>query len=71
MYRLHIAYRKIFRYIVNLPLWAHISELLEVFHVEPIANLLKDRKRNMFEQCFASQFNELRHLASHVIKDGV
>ena len=68
MYRLHIAYRKIFRYIFNLPLWAHISELLEVFNVKPIANLLKDRELNMFKQCFASQFNELSHLASHVIK---
>ena len=71
MYRLHIAYRKIFRYIFNLPLWAHISELLEVFNVKSIANLLKDRELNMFKQCFASQFNELSHLASHVIKDDV
>ena len=71
MYRLHIAYRKIFRYIFNLPLWAHISELLEVFNVKPIANLLKNREINMFKQCFASQFNELSHLASHVIKDDV
>ena len=28
VYRLHVAYRKIFIYILNLPLWAHISELL-------------------------------------------
>ena len=71
MYRLHIAYRKIFRYIFNFPLWAHISELLEVFNVKSIANLLKDRELNMFKQCFASQFNELSHLVTHVIKDDV
>ena len=71
MYRLHIAYRKIFRYIFNLPLWVHISELLEVFNVKPIANLIKDRELNIIKQCFASQFNELSHLASHVIKDDV
>ena len=59
MYRLHIAYRKIFRYIFNLPLWAHISELLEVFNVKPFANLIKDREHNMIKQCFANQFNEL------------
>ena len=69
--RLHIAYRKIFRYIFNLPLWANISEWLEVFSVKPIANLLKDRELNMFKQYFASQFNELSHLASHVMKDDV
>ena len=57
MYRLHIAYRKISRYIFNLPLWAHISELLEVFNVKPIANLIKDRELNTIKQCFASQFN--------------
>ena len=71
MYRLHIAYKKIFRYIFNLPLWAHISELQEVFNVKSIANLIKDRELNIIKQCFASQFNELRHLASHVIKDDV
>ena len=69
MYRLHIAYRKIFRYIFNLTLCAHISELLEIFNVKSIANLLKDRELNMFKQCLASQFNELSHLASHVLKD--
>ena len=66
MYRLHIAYRKIFRYIFNLPLWAHISKWLEVFNVKPIANLIKDRELNTIKQCFASQFNELSHLASHM-----
>ena len=71
MYRLHIAYTKIFRYIFNLPLWAHIFDLLEVFNVKPIANLVKDRELNTIKQCLASQFNELSHLASHMIKDNV
>ena len=39
IYRLHVAYRKIFRYIFNLPLWAHISELLEVFNIESVKNI--------------------------------
>ena len=56
MYRRHITYRKIFRNIFNLPLWAHISELLEAFNVKPIANLIKDKKLNIIKQCFASQF---------------
>ena len=71
MYRLHLAYRKISRYIFNLPLRAHISELLEVFNVKSIANLIKDRELNMIKQCFASQFNKQSHLASRVIKDDV
>ena len=45
--------------------------MLEVFNVKPIANLIKDRELNMIKQCFTSQFNELSHLASHVIKDDV
>ena len=40
IYRLHIAYRKIFRHIFNLPLWAYISELLEVFNTESVENIL-------------------------------
>ena len=39
--------------------------------MKSIANLLKDRELNMFKRCFASQFNEVSHLASHVIKDDI
>ena len=42
-YKMHIAYRKIFRYIFHLPLRSHISELLEVFYINSIHNLLKIR----------------------------
>ena len=38
--RLHVTYRKIFRYIFNLPLWAHISELLKVFNFESVENII-------------------------------
>ncbi len=69
VYRMHIAYRKIFRYIFNLPLWAHITELLNVFNVKPVADVIESRQLNIFKQCFVSQFNELRHLTSHVIRD--
>ena len=40
VYRLHVAHRKIFRYIFNLPLWAHVSELSEVFNIESVKNII-------------------------------
>ena len=49
----------------------HFRIAIEIFNVKPIANLIKDRELNTIKQCFASQFNELSHLASHVIKDDV
>ena len=42
-YKMLIAYRKIFRYIFHLSLRSHISELLEVFHINSIHNLLKNK----------------------------
>ena len=50
VYRLYVAYRKIFRYIFNLPLWAHISELLEVFIIESVENIicLKRQRINLY-----------------------
>ncbi len=43
LYRLHMAYRKIFRFIFHLPLWAHISKLLHAFNVIPIAECIDKR----------------------------
>ena len=50
VYRLHIAYRKIFRYIFNLPLWARISELLNVCNIKPIAQLIEAKELNNYDQ---------------------
>ena len=42
-YRMHVANRKILRYICKLPLWAHLSELLCIFNIEPISTLLNNK----------------------------
>jgi hypothetical protein len=44
MYKLHIAYRMIFRHIFNLSLRSHLSELLNVFGIESVENVLNKKK---------------------------
>ena len=57
VYRLHIAYRKIFRYIFNLPLWAHISELLEVFNIESVESIICSKRQRISTSYITSRFN--------------
>jgi exonuclease III len=40
IYKLHIAYRKIFRYIFKLPLICHVTEFLNVFGIESVESVL-------------------------------
>ena len=46
-YKMHIAYGKIFRHIFHLSLRSRINELLKVFHINSIHNLLKIRPLNV------------------------
>ena len=48
IYRLHVAYRKIFKYIFNLPLWVHISELFEVFNIESVENIMSETSKKRY-----------------------
>ena len=43
IYKLHIAYRKIFRYIFKLSKYAHLSELLDVYGIKSIDELNKSK----------------------------
>ena len=63
VYRLHVAYRKIFRYIFNLPLWAHISELLEVFNIESVENIICLKRQRITTSYITSRFKEIACLA--------
>ena len=63
IYRLHVAYRKIIRYILNLPLWAHISELLEVFNIESVVNIICLKRQRIFTSYITSRFKEIACLA--------
>ena len=63
VHRLHVAYRKIFRYIFNLPLWVHISELLEVFNIESVENIICLKRQRISTQYITSCFKEIACLA--------
>ena len=63
IYWLHIAYRKIFRNIFNLPLWAHISDLLEVFNIESVENIICLKRQRISTSHIISRFNEIACLA--------
>ena len=63
IYRLHVAYRKIFRYIFNLPLWAHISEILKVFNIESVENIICWKRQRSSISYIASRFKEIACLA--------
>jgi hypothetical protein len=69
VYRMHIAYRKIFRYIFKLSLTAHISELLHAFGITTVAVLVENKELRMMKQCLVSNFTELNVLMVIVRKD--
>ena len=51
VYKLHIAYRKIFRYIFKLSLRAHLTELLNVFGIDSVENILNRKWTRMMCDC--------------------
>ena len=56
---MHIERRKIFRYISNLLLRSHISELLEIFHVSRKHSKLKNKITRCLVHKIATSFNEV------------
>ena len=63
IYRFHVAYRKIFRYIFNLPLRAHISDLLELFDIESVENIMCLKCQRISSSYITSRFKEIACLA--------
>jgi hypothetical protein len=59
IYKLRIAYRKIFRYIFKLPLICHVTEFLNVFGVESVESVLYRLKCNLLDIIRCSRFPEL------------
>ena len=58
-----MAYRQILRYIFNLPLWAYISELLEVFNIESVENIICLKHHRISTSYITSRFKEIACLA--------
>jgi hypothetical protein len=70
-YKMHIAYRKIFRYIFHLSLRSHISELLNVFHIDSINNLLKNKIKRFLMQNLKTSFQQVRFITLYSIRSGI
>jgi hypothetical protein len=66
MYKMHIAYRKIFRHIFKLSLRTHLSELLDVFGIESIENVLNKKKIRTLHNCMHCCFPEICFLSKCV-----
>ncbi len=69
MYRLHVAYRKIFRHIFKLSLRASISELLNVFGIKSVQDVLEEKKCNILYRYSECNFPEIRFLTRCIIFD--
>jgi hypothetical protein len=69
VYKLHVAYRKVYRYIFKMSLRSHISELLNVFGVRPISDLINEKRCNFLYRNLTSRFHEIIFLTYCVILD--
>ena len=67
IYKLHIAYRKICKYIFKMSLRASISDLLNVLNNTPIVELIENKRRNFIRQCLCSRYIELQFLSICII----
>ena len=70
-YKMHIAYRKILRYIFLLSLRSHISELLEVFHINSIHNLLKNKIIKCLMHNLETSIHEVRFVTLYAVRSGI
>ena len=59
VYKLQIAYRKMFRYISKLSKCARLSELLDVFGIKSIGELIRAKSINVTKQCMESRFSKI------------
>ena len=58
---------KFFAIFFKLPKWAHLSELLEVFSISPIVDLINTKFINIVQYCLSSRFKEIAHLTQCVL----
>ena len=59
-YRLHIAYRKIYGCIFKMSLRASVEDLLNVFYITPIVELIENKTRTFMRQGLESRYIELQ-----------
>ena len=61
--KLLIAYRKIYRFILQMSLRASISDLLNASNISPIVELKENKTRNFMRQCLNSRYIELKFVS--------
>ena len=66
-YKLHIAFRKICRYIFKISFRASISDLLNALNITPIVELIENKTRNFKKQCLGSRYIELKFLSIRLV----
>ena len=64
-YKLNFAYRKMYRYIFKMSLHASISDLLNVFNIIPVVELIENKTRTFMRQ-LESKYIKLRFLSIYV-----
>jgi len=67
LYKLHVAYRKVYRYIFRMSWRSHLTELLLVFGVKPINELIAEKWNNVQKNNLISRFYEICFLAKCVV----
>ena len=66
IYKLHIANRKIYRYIFKMSLRASISDLLNSFNTTLIVELIENKTKNFMRQYLNSRYIELQFLSIYM-----
>ena len=69
VHRLHVAYRKIFKYIFKSSWRTSIIEFLSVFGVQSVGCMLALRRNRLLNKKLSSSFIELRYLTLCVVRD--
>ena len=69
VYKMHISYRKIFRYIFQLSLRSPITELLDVFGIVPLKDNICKIRESVVRRNLSSRFYEISMLTSYVVRD--
>ena len=66
VYKIQIAFRKIFRYIFHLLLRIHFSALLNAFVIVSIADLIYRKTEKLVEQCATCHFQDQHFLLNYI-----
>ena len=67
---MYIANRKIFRIFFRPPMWAHLTELLSVFDVESLYDVVNRKRSKVVCSNLGYKFDEVVFLTLYTIRGG-